>query len=174
MFVGGVCSTVGSCDPTTQTGCPAGATCALLAYYDSGVGDYSGVGACVPDCTNTGCGAGEVCDATLRTCIQAPTAIPASVKLGAKCTSDAQCDLVPGAGGHCIVDQYFPDGYCVSVGCKPPDTDAGTPDTCGTGAMCVAWFDIGEQQQCFKTCTTNADCLDGYACNTDYGVCLGE
>ncbi|RJO66426.1 MAG: hypothetical protein C4523_12525 [Myxococcales bacterium] len=83
------------------------------------------------------------------------------------CTNDAGC----GIGYHC--DAH---GFCIPDADGDVDDDGGacTPATeaavCPPGMYCFVMPNPLENF-CFRECATNADCAQGYACNTARGRC---
>ncbi len=119
-----------------------------------------------PSLTNVYCGQfgfGEKCD-----CVEPNP--------GAACTTDDDCE-----GGTlnaaCIAetdengeDTGFPGGVCISGPCDAGSTMAGAgaigPQTgCGAEGFCInEQSQQGVQSICYKQCSVNTDCRDGYAC----------
>ncbi len=105
------------------------------------------VGGCTSD---TGCGAGNYCDAALRTC--KPVAAFCT-----SCSSDAQC----GAGSRCAPHPDYPGAgtFCVPA-CTAPS--GGSVAGCANGLVCIASRSSG--QLCFPA--TGA-CGQSNACVPD-------
>ena len=149
-FPGGYCS--GAC--LSDAHCGAGGICRRTG---------AGAGRCYDgcmtdaDCTRDGYRCRNLGQDTLS-CLPAADPLPDGVAGGA-CTTDAECMGVmgacatelPAAGGGSIAT---PGGYCTAE-CEV-DLDCGT-----TGAVCVQ---TRGGTRCFKTCTTMADCREGYVC----------
>jgi hypothetical protein len=84
--------------------------------------------------------------------------------VGKACADQTEC----GANGFCATeaDSGLPDGYC-TIGCDP-----GSPGSCGAGNGCL---ELGQTILCVQTCTTDADCRDGYGCaDTFFGTALAD
>ena len=175
--VNGQCmAPTGECNPACEAGfiCDAGACRAC-------VGDECGQS----DCTVTGCAAGQVCDATSKTCVPASTA-------GA-CASCTTADDCPAGGWTCVP-------LSTGQACLPPCTtsdDCTTGWTCFNGACapggfscagcnvdgCTSANDVCDtntgnctspQSQC-GACTYDWECGDGNACHSfgpNLSVCV--
>jgi len=76
--------------------------------------------------------------------------------IGSACARDSDCQH-----NHCLIQRgagVFPDGYC-SKDCDPITAP------CPAGASCAGTVD----GDCFKICTTAADCRTGYSCKEGPG-----
>jgi hypothetical protein len=71
------------------------------------------------------------------------------------CDSDAAC----AAGSICIAGSDGKGGVCTS-----PANQCFDGSQCGPNEKCVAG-------KCTLGCTTNADCRDGFTCDTTHGIC---
>lgn len=69
---------------------------------------------------------------------------------GVACADDDQC-----AGGSCMPEPGFPDGYCTKSGCRNDTQCSSMESACVTRAG----PDI-----CAFLCTADGDCREGYAC----------
>jgi hypothetical protein len=152
-----------------QVGCPEGSTCYQL---------QNGGTACLADCTtDPDCAQDNICAG-----VDAKYCLPACQFIGCPpevvCQPDGHCgpggqQVLAGVGGACAVDAdceggpnavcllapEFPDGYCVITDCATA--------ACPAGSTC---FQVGTTTACFDDCVKEADCRDGYICDT-YDTC---
>jgi hypothetical protein len=120
---------------------------------------------CSDDDSAPGPADGASADAMLADAAQDAPLEP-SGEIGSPCAEDQQCDL-----GSCLLTRgegVFPGGYCSSP------CDAIT-DPCPAGASCVGVQD----GDCFKICTDQSQCRQGYACKSGPGggepkICFPE
>lgn len=101
------------------------------------------------------CATSQFCDLGTGRCVTIESGTPADGKVGAGCTSAADCGL-SGAEKFCISDGglfgAMPGGMC-SASCNQV--------ACPSGAGCIN-FGIGEI--CLDLCLANTDCRDGFEC----------
>lgn len=141
----------------TSAPCPSGSDCYTIDSMGStacletctGPGtcgrpaDYACLdtaGACIPECTPTSCGAGEVCDSVSGLCVNMPCT-------AATCQAPLVCDM---ASGQCVID----------VGMPPP----GPVPAC-SGAP--AWQCSGGEAFCGQIVAFEPDTGPGY---WDYAI----
>ncbi len=137
---------VDASDPSTwltaNGGCRDGYTC---VWDGEGTGDDNG--SCV--------GGGNYNDVTTE-------------NIGSRCRDEEDC-WSPFGQGFCITEDVqadgsvtFPGGYCSIRDCAAE----GLPeDVCGSGNACVTGLaDDPTFGICFATCTSGADCRNGYGC----------
>jgi hypothetical protein len=162
------------CDPSSNTGCPSGATClptrrggglcVQSCEDDASCRDgyscqasemYPDRQYCGPGCMSDDvCTDGRACYAAEGTCSE-----PFDTReLGQSCSSD------PGAcsGGTCLreYESGYPGSYCIFLGCDSDAPDAS--DGCPGDGVCLA---KGETTFCLDGCTGDADCREGYSCS---------
>jgi hypothetical protein len=155
--------------------CPNGATCVQLneaaafclalcqSSSDCRAGYICGsngqVKACVPKCkSDAECDQGEACNTTSGFCEKAATA--SAGKIGAPCTTDAQC-----ASNLCLdpTGSVFPGGYCMGTCTK---ADVGKP--CGQTGVCIdISSNMKEGYACLAACQTGTSCRKEYLCSVD-------
>jgi hypothetical protein len=79
--------------------------------------------------------------------------------IGSACTADTDC---PGPNAVCITTTTqwgaFPGGYCSQTMCGSFD------DPCGGTGTCQPNPGVGPH--CFANCTSDAQCREGYVCQT--------
>jgi hypothetical protein len=76
---------------------------------------------------------------------------------GEACASDADC-----AGGSCILDDGWPDGYCTTVACQQRE-DCARGEANEFDNRCLRGRTAADSI-CVRMCTAPADCREGYAC----------
>lgn len=121
--------------------------------------------ACSDDDSPPGPSDAASADAELADTAGEAAALPTG-EIGSPCAEDQQCDL-----GSCLLTRgegVFPDGYCS----RPCDA---ITDPCPAGASCVGV----EDGDCFKICTDQSQCRQGYACKSGPGggepkICFPE
>lgn len=95
---------------------------------------------------------------------------PTEPNVGAPCSADAECMAPEGTDPRCMVETTiagnstgFPGGACLAVGCSEQAP-------CGDGAVCVP----GRFPLCMAACDDDADCREGYRCDTEVLACVPE
>lgn len=131
-----------SCDENNL--CDTGLTCVQLQANAT-------TGVCFNTCPNGTCAGGEKCYELTngeKACV---------------CQSNAEC-----ANG----------GTCNNFRCQAGQTQGGkegeacdAQGNCQTGLQCVS-DPQSNQTLCIRPCATNADCVGGFECNTQFGVCM--
>jgi len=106
------------------------------------------------------CDPGEVCDLMNGGGKCAPD--PANAAIGTRCTTTIDCGTDPRAACQTEPGDGYPGGYCFMEPCDDVQT-------CPPGATCVALG--GESPGCFKSCTTDAECVRQPASGTEHYVC---
>ncbi|MBV8762348.1 MAG: hypothetical protein JO257_33975 [Deltaproteobacteria bacterium] len=106
------------------------------------------------------CDAGEVCDLSNAGGKCAPD--PANAQIGTRCTTTVDCGTDPRSACQTEAGDGYPGGYCFMEPCDDVQT-------CPPGSTCVALG--GESPGCFKTCTTDADCVRQPASASEHYVC---
>lgn len=149
---GGTGGSGGSCD-----GCklPSSGNCVSLA-------NTSVVNCGIAGATCAACNSGQQC---VNGACQTPDAGTPVGGVGDKCTSDSQCNRVPGGKGFCKktmvpAGTVYQDGYCSKRCTAQAD--------CGSGNYCAYWMGpVGELENiCYKGCDPNVTgaCRTGYDC----------
>ncbi len=106
----------------------------------------SGLGAACAD--NSKCEAGQVCDLANAGGKCAPD--PANAAIGTRCATTVDCGNDARSACQTEAGDGYPGGYCFMEPCNDIEV-------CPPGATCVAIG--GESPGCFKSCTTDAECV---------------
>lgn len=106
------------------------------------------------------CDAGQVCDLANGGGKCAPD--PANAAIGTRCATTVDCGMDSRAACQTEAGDGYPGGYCFMEPCDDVQT-------CPPGATCVALG--GESPGCFKTCSTDADCVRQPANASEHYVC---
>ncbi len=152
-YAGGYCSA--ECIVGREGSCPEGATC---------VG-----GACRKSCSSA-----ADCRGAPYACVEGACKLdPSLVAVGNACAAAADC----ADAAICLTEEdtsgTFPGGMCVLA----DDCDPAANTGCGAGKRCVNVFEATETGElaslavCLPSCTTAADCRDGYACEPTTSTC---
>jgi len=129
---------------------------------------------CKIDCTGKECGpdgCGGECGACLQgeKCTMSGTckadAVDPESKIGGSCKSDKDCK--PPTNGICF--DWMPGGMCAAEGCE------NTAD-CPGGSVCIELTstDGSKDTYCVDECGSDKDCMTGYFCYPEVGVCWWE
>ena len=108
----------------------------------------------------TDCDVGQVCDTANAGGKCAPD--PANAAIGTRCTTTIDCGGDPRSACQTDAGDGYPGGYCFMEPCDDIQT-------CPPGATCVALG--GESPGCFKSCTTDAECVRQPASANEHYVC---
>ncbi len=140
----------------TNTDCSLGAHC---GFFDS----MTNEGICIKTCgTDIDCRANYGCfdldSDQVNECLPAGDG-----RVGDPCGSFADCAGRDNA--ICAPEPNFPNGMCL-LDCTP-----GSGTTCTAGNVCVAFTGLSA---CVPSCASNADCRQGYTCQSDgvNNICL--
>jgi hypothetical protein len=106
------------------------------------------------------CDVGQVCDTTNAGGKCAPD--PANAAIGTRCSTTIDCGGDPRSACQTEAGDGYPGGYCFMEPCDDIQT-------CPPGATCVALG--GESPGCFKSCTTDAECVRTPASTKEHYVC---
>ena len=85
--------------------------------------------------------------------------------IGDPCTTSTDC-----GGVLCINRDFSPGGYCTQT-CK-----LGQANNCPTGSVCIADALAKNSAACFRQCTKQSECRNGYTCRSIGGsvtFCVG-
>ena len=156
----GTCPDDGVCAPIWQGQSACFDSCSVREDCRDGYDclDMGGATACVPSCTVSGCGQGEMCNEQTGDCYH-----DGPIAAGGPCTDSVEC----ANDGFCFSEAEYGvlGGYCGDF-CN---TDA----DCGEGFGCE---NFGRFDMCTVNCQYNDDCRDGYVCyptddNPEMGMC---
>jgi len=112
-------------------------------------------------CTsNATCDAGQICDLTNAGGKCAPD--PSNAAIGTRCATTVDCGNDPRSACQTEAGDGYPGGYCFMEPCNDIEV-------CPPGGTCVAIG--GESPGCFKSCTTDAECVRQPASDKEHYVC---
>lgn len=165
--------------------CLNGLDCGREGYSCAGDGTIppSG-GVCIPVCTSDEqCGEGTVCDLYSGECVPPPAPTTGALT-GEPCSSDAGCrsgvcvtEVSGGAPtgwimGYCAGNCVLPRGWNSTSLYMGDTLPAGS---CQGDAICFpgGQLAIGDLGTCYRACTTDGDCREGYGCLSRFMLSSG-